>query len=346
MKIEFYFYPDISYIDYNLRLYIDGKNLCEFEVNGQKEEDFGDISYLADWFKYNWRNLINNDEFHLDIKEDTGVEMVKSAYLIGDKEDKGIEWIQKHSWKASGTKIVLPEIIFRRKKDKIEISWDNNNLYTEYNVEFINKKGVAYIDIDEFKIEILKFIKHLHEIKCKVNRKLKKTFSKTTINIYREKEYNEPIELENEMLKELKKHGYGFYSIYQLILLTEKEKKVIPIILKYINLIQNKKDRETLVRFLGVRGFNEAVNFLIREFYKNDDDDYRLAIANTLSLIQDENLLDELIKIIRNESFKMSRVPIIYRLYKYRKNKVKKVLEELLNDENLKEYAEHALERF
>ena len=100
-----------------------------------------------------------------------------------------------------------------------------------------------------------------------------------------------------------------------------------------------------LVRFLGVKGFVGASKFLLEEFHKTKDFIYRFAIANTLSLIQDENILEDLIEIIENRMYGEARIPIIYRFYKFKNFQLEKVLMKLLNDKEVSEVVEYSLNK-
>ena len=73
--------------------------------------------------------------------------------------------------------------------------------------------------------------------------------------------------------------------------------------------------------------------------------DYRFAIANTLSLIQDENILEDLIEIVENRMYGEVRIPIIYRLYEFKNFQLEKVLKKLLNDKEVSEVAEYSLNK-
>lgn len=100
------------------------------------------------------------------------------------------------------------------------------------------------------------------------------------------------------------------------------------------------------IEFLAVEGFNMATKVLLEEFYKTENEKYRLRIANTLSIIKDNEELNELIKIIKNKNFGNSRIPLIYRLHKFKnKDKVLKVLKELLNDESVEKYARYSISK-
>ena len=70
--------------------------------------------------------------------------------------EKRQEWYFRHSWYANRGGSYLPDILFRRVDNKIELEWDNSDLYEGIN--FINCKGTYYLDILFFQEVIDSFI--------------------------------------------------------------------------------------------------------------------------------------------------------------------------------------------
>ncbi len=351
ISIRFNYHPEISYNDYDLKVYIDGSNLCEFKVGDKIEYDTSNIEFLADWFEYNLKFIINYDKFPLDIEGENGIELRKKAYFIDDDENEAswfievAEWSERHLWTFSGLKMIFPDVMFRRVEEKIEISWDSRDKYIDnkYDIQFTNAKGVSFVEIKEFEEEVTRFIKDVKKVGETVRLKLMIPYIGETKLIYAEKEYNEPFSFEKEMLEDLERCGYITDSVYNLILMNENDRKLVPIIIKYIKLSFHDEEKIQLTRFLAVEGFIEAIRPLLDEFYKTKNKEYRIVICNTISIISNENLSEELIEIIKKREYGTSRKPLVYRLYKYKnREKVIEVLQNLLKDEDLKEYAEYS----
>ena len=351
ISIRFNYHPEISYNDYDLKVYIDGSNLCEFKVGDKIEYDTSNIEFLADWFEYNLKFIINYDKFPLDIEGENGIELRKKAYFIDDDENEAswfievAEWSERHLWTFSGLNMIFPDVMFRRVEEKIEISWDSRDKYIDnkYDIQFTNAKGVSFVEIKEFEEEVIRFIKDVRKVGETVSLKLMIPYIGETKLIYAEKEYNEPFSFEKEMLEDLKRCGYVTDSVYNLILMNENDRKLVPIIIKYIKLSFHDEEKIQLTRFLAVEGFIEAIRPLLDEFYKTKNKEYRIVICNTISIISNENLSEELIEIIKKREYGTSRKPLVYRLYKYKnREKVIEVLQNLLKDEDLKEYAEYS----
>ena len=353
--IKFYYRPEISYEDWILKVYVDDKNICEFTVDGRIEEDTGNLIFLSDWFKNNLKFILNkNDEFPLAVDGNSGIEIRKKAYAIGIKENKEIEWFEavyewseRHLWTFSGLEMIYPDVMFRRIENNIEISWDSRNKYKDnknYKIEFTNLKGRFFVNMEKFEKEVLSFIDRVERITEIISKKMKSVFNGKYIDSsYLYKRVSED-SLQRNFLEEINKSGYNFNSIYDLMLLNEKDKNIVYIFLKYLKLFEL-DIKKHLVSFLGVKGFVSASKFLLEEFHKAEDFDYRFAMANTLSLIQDENILEDLIEIVENRMYGEVRIPIIYRLYEFKNFQLEKVLKKLLNDKEVSEVAEYSLNK-
>lgn len=303
-SINFIHRPEIFYEAFELELKIEGKNICEFTVDGKIEKDTANLIFLSDWFENNLEYILNeNDEFPLNIQGNSGIEITERFYNnilnIEDKDiDVAYEWCEKHLWTFSGIEMMLPDVVFRRIKNKIEISWDSTDKYKDnknYKIEFTNLKGKSFIKIEEFKKEILKFIEKIKNIYKIITDKMKSIFYGEYFNseyLYKREETNN---LQENFLKEINNLGYNFNTIYDLILLEKKHKNVIPIFKKYLKLF-DLDTRKNLVRFLGVKGFDEIIPLLENEFLENVDKEYRISIINSLRLIENDEIAKDYLK--------------------------------------------------
>ena len=303
-SINFIHRPEFFYAAFELELKIEGKNICEFTVDGKIEKDTANLIFLSDWFENNLEYILNeNDEFPLNIQGNSGIEITERFYNnilnIEDKDiDVAYEWCEKHLWTFSGIEMMLPDVVFRRIKNKIEISWDSTDKYKDnknYKIEFTNLKGKSFIKIEEFKKEILKFIEKIKKIYKIITDKMKSIFYGEYFNseyLYKREETNN---LQENFLKEINNLGYNFNTIYDLILLEKKHKNVIPIFKKYLKLF-DLDTRKNLVRFLGVKGFDEIIPLLENEFLENVDKEYRISIINSLRLIENDEIAKDYLK--------------------------------------------------
>ena len=68
-----------------------------------------------------------------------------------------------------------------------------------------------------------------------------------------QRSYNNIEFKEEKIFKDLEKIGYKFFTIYELVLITEKDKKIVPIILKYLSKIEDENIKTHLAYFLAVK---------------------------------------------------------------------------------------------
>ena len=107
------------------------------------------------------------------------------------------------------------------------------------------------------------------------------------------------------------------------MLITEKDKKVVPIVLKYLSKIEDENIKTHLAYFLAVKNYKEASEKLIKEFYNAKTNEYRIALSKALSTIYNKDILNELLEIAKNKEYKDVNFPIIFTLRKYKDKRVK-----------------------
>ena len=228
----------------------------------------------------------------------------------------------------------IPDIIFRRIGDTIEISWDTTwdityqqRKYENENIKFISTKGVSYIDTNEYYLQIKKFLKKIDNISKIQNEKFR-VVEETGKLVYSKDPYNNvKFKEEKNFLKDLEKIGYKLFTIYELVLIMEKDKKVVPIVLKYLSKIEDENIKTHLAYFLAVKNYKEASEKLIKEFYNAKTNEYKIALSKALSTIYNKDILNELLEIAKNKEYKDVNFPIIFTLRKYRDRRVKMFFE-------------------
>nr|WP_258875941.1 diguanylate phosphodiesterase [Fusobacterium hwasookii] len=262
-----------------------------------------------------------------DYEDDESAEEIEQIINIFESF---YEWQRAHRLLLSEPFLCIPDIIFRRIGDKIEISWDTiwdityqQRKYENENIKFISTKGVSYIDADEFYLEIKKILKKIDDISKIQNEKFQ-LISEIEKLIYAKDPYNNiEFKEEKEFLQDLEKIDYKFFTIYELVLITEKDKKVVPIVLKYLSKIEDENIKTHLAYFLAVKNYKEASEKLIKEFYNAKTNEYRIALSKALSTIYNKDILNELLEIAKNKEYKDVNFPIILTLNKYKNKRVK-----------------------
>ena len=355
-ELKLIYYPKSSYLNYILEILVDGVNISQFYEDNKLRIDVGYIFHIYNFFDDHLEDIIKEEVLpYEDVEGKTifeTIDNIKEKYFYwlkddyeDDESDEEIEkiinisepfydWQRAHRWLLYGPFLCIPDIIFRRIGDTIEISWDTTwdityqqRKYENENIKFISTKGVSYIDANEFYLEIKKFLKKIDEISKIQNEKFH-IIEKTEKLIYAKDPYNNiKFKEEKNFLKDLEKIGHNLFTIYELVLITEKDKKVVSIILKYLSKIEDENIKTHLAYFLAVKNYKEASEKLIKEFYNAKTNEYRIALSKALSTIYNKDVLSELLEIAKNNEYKDVNFPIIFTLRKYRDKRVKMFFE-------------------
>ena len=350
------YYPKSSYLNYILEIWVDGVNISQFYEDDKLRIDVGYIFHIYNYFDNYLEDIMKEEVLPYEDVEGKiifeTIDNIKGKYFYWLKDDYEddesaeeieqiinisepfYEWQRAHRLLLSGPFLCIPDIIFRKIGDKIEISWDTiwdityqQRKYENENIKFISTKGVSYIDADEFYLEIKKFLKKIDDISKIQNEKFR-VVEETGKLVYSKDPYNNiKFKEEKNFLKDLEKIGYKLFTIYELILITEKDKKIVPVILKYLSKIEDENIKTHLAYFLAVKNYKEASEKLIKEFYNAKTNEYRIALSKALSTIYNKDVLSELLEIAKNNEYKDVNFPIIFTLRKYRDKRVKMFFE-------------------
>lgn len=120
-------------------------------------------------------------------------------------------------------------------------------------------------------------------------------------------EYQHDIIIEKRLYAELKKLGYKFDDSVQFNCYTfkEKDKKVVPIIIQYIDYFEHENHRLAYISSLGVKGFDNATEYLIAQYKKNLPPAYNQyslnVISQTLARICDLKFLDIYLELLDHD---------------------------------------------
>ena len=149
-----------------------------------------------------------------------------------------------------------------------------------------------------------------------------------------------------KLLQEVREKGVEINSTNDLIKIDKKYMDLVPILLRHLQETDDEGDKEFLVRCLGVRGFTEASKLLVKEFHKSSNSSYKWAIGNTLSIIQDRDILPDLLRIVQEKEHGIARQMIVSGLGAYKNSEnVKSILIELLNDDEVVGHAISAIRK-
>jgi len=154
-----------------LRVFIEDKSVCTFMNKGRIYEFKWDIRDIVEWLEEDMSRILKEEEgFPLPVIGNNAIELQKNSHLETDDQeelddwyDKRNDWFFDHSWLSSRAGGPLPSLIFRRVGSMIEISWDNENLYKEEEVEFLNPVGVFYVEVGYIEKVVTDFVNAFNE---------------------------------------------------------------------------------------------------------------------------------------------------------------------------------------
>lgn len=142
---------------------------------------------------------------------------------------------------------------------------------------------------------------------------------------------------------EVREVGIEIKSVWDFVNSDEKYPEAIPVLIKHLSRPYHRAIKEGIVRALAVKAAKGLANKAVIEEYQRlpREDlerpwirDFRWAFGNTMSVIVTKDDLDELIKIVTDESNGESRTGFIEALAKIKSPKVIEVLHQLENDKN------------
>lgn len=149
-----------------------------------------------------------------------------------------------------------------------------------------------------------------------------------------------------KFLMELNSYGYRFRDFNEVKLIYKDDKVLIPVILKYLDSISDFSDKEYLVRCITKKGYFEATEKLLSEFYCSTKYLYKWAIGNALYTIKDTRFIMEYIKIVRDARNAGTRQMIVLLLGLIRSEEAKMALLEVLHQDDITLHVIDALSKY
>jgi hypothetical protein len=152
--------------------------------------------------------------------------------------------------------------------------------------------------------------------------------------------------LMKELIKEANNIGLVVADFNELNAIKRKIKNLVPILTRYLYMFEKGNYKDAVVGLLGVKGFFEATETLLKVYNSNDKTIDKWSIGDALYVIQDKRFEDDYIKIINDKDNGISRQMIVILLGKLRCEKAIPSLIELLQDEEVNGHAIMALGYF
>jgi hypothetical protein len=151
------------------------------------------------------------------------------------------------------------------------------------------------------------------------------------------------------ILLDLAQAGFEIEWVSDLYVKRFNYKAAIPILLKWLPLMDNKNVKEDIVRSLTVKWAKPiAAAPLIRELQnilKESDTGLAWAIGNALSIVADDCVFEEIVELVQNTQYGKAREMLAVSLGNMKNPHAEDILLDLLNDEEVAGHAIMALGR-
>ncbi len=145
------------------------------------------------------------------------------------------------------------------------------------------------------------------------------------------------------LLRDLRKAGYDLKWLGQLRLTHKHYAAAIPIVLRWLPRVQDLDLKEDIVRTLTVKAARpQAARPLIEAFEAAPDSEehgLKWAIANALSVVADDTVLDDMVRLARDKRHGRAREMLTDALGNMKSPQAQDVLIELLSDEQVAAHA-------
>ena len=154
----------------------------------------------------------------------------------------------------------------------------------------------------------------------------------------REEEIKAAKNEEKPIVMEFNKLGIDIVSLSQIINYDIEYKDAIPVLLDWLPLVKTPGVKETIVRALTTKWAKPDAAPLLIELFKDQNPDYTLgmkfAICNALYYTSDESHFDDIVEIALDPNYGHGRAGLASVIRKMKNPDAKKVLIQLLDDEN------------
>jgi HEAT repeat protein len=149
------------------------------------------------------------------------------------------------------------------------------------------------------------------------------------------------------ILTEMKEAGVNAKGIEAKDLVAGDYRKAVPILLKWLPIVEDAYVKETIVRSLSVKYARPlATHVLLEEFHRASPEaelGLKWAIGNALSIVAEKADVDDLLAIVKNPVHGRAREMVVSALGGLKEPKAIPILVDLLNDEDVVGHAIKAL---
>jgi HEAT repeat protein len=149
------------------------------------------------------------------------------------------------------------------------------------------------------------------------------------------------------VLAELKSVGFDFASVSDLRRSGGRYREAVPVLMRWLPLLDELQDREEIVRALSVPWARPAAALLmLAEFRRASaaaESGLAWAVGNALEVVSDDCVFDQLVELVSHREFGLSRQMVVLALGRSKRSDAVSVLSGLLDDEEVSGHAVMAL---
>lgn len=127
--------PEVSMSWGSFQLWVEGRNLCAHQEDGERTESVHwYLLPLMEWLAENWNPLLHEERLPARNEGDTAwVSLLATRFppwaiehdtqLASRWESAWQKWWHRHAIRAAGEGGLFPDVVLRRVRDRVEISW-------------------------------------------------------------------------------------------------------------------------------------------------------------------------------------------------------------------------------
>jgi Zn-dependent peptidase ImmA (M78 family) len=127
--------PDVSASWGSFQLWVEGRNLCAHQEDGERTESVHwYLLPLMEWLAENWNPLFHEERLPASNEGDTAWASLQASrfppraiedntQLASRWESTWQKWWQRHAIRAASEGGLFPDVVLRRIRDRVEISW-------------------------------------------------------------------------------------------------------------------------------------------------------------------------------------------------------------------------------
>lgn len=127
--------PEVGVSWGSFQIWVEGRNLCAHrELDGLIDSVHWYLLPLMEWFVSNWNPILHEERPPVQNRSDTGWESLHATRFpppaIEDNDEKASawesewqQWWMRHSLGSAREGGLFPDVVFRRFRDSVEISW-------------------------------------------------------------------------------------------------------------------------------------------------------------------------------------------------------------------------------